>query len=78
MKNYIMKKYSILFVLGINAMLMTGVTWASVQGISCPSGISSGCNSCFQETQALYTCNPSHTTCARDIISSMSDVATNT
>lgn len=57
-------------------------TWsfAAVTGVECNTiAWSTGCDSCFKEADALYTCNAENDTCnKKEWITLMSDIVTNT
>ncbi len=62
-------------------LLLTCIStsYAAIQSVSCGSMWSGAgtCGSCFQETQKIYTCNPYQTSCQKQAVSGLNDVATN-
>ncbi len=58
-----MKKYIIAFC----TLIMTLSTFAVVEKLDNCS-LDATCDSCFRETQYLYTCNPQQSSCQKDTV----------
>lgn len=62
-------------ILFLATITVASISSAAITSTSC-SGASS-CDSCFRETQKLYTCNPYQSSCQKDTAINLSDSVTN-